>query len=148
MSRFHDLEITEYPRVVSLVTCDRIITDAATGKRSLIDLCDGVAFPQLPARLLRLGIYMMILHGTEDVRRMSVGLFTPGGDAVLGGTIEIEDWRNGQAEIELVFPSVLFSEPGVYDLRVFVADRVLGRRPLVVQMLPPPPAEEAGSPTP
>jgi hypothetical protein len=148
MSRFSGLELSEHPRATALVICDRIITEEGTKKRSLVDIFDSVIVAQLPAVLVRLGIYVAVSRGTRDVSEMYLGLFAPNGEAMLRSVLGVTDWGTGHAEFDLTLQGVPFTAEGVYDLRLFVADHVLAQRPLVVKIVPPPPAEQADSPTP
>ena len=58
MSRFSGLQVSDHPRATALIICDRIIIDASTQKRSLIDIFDTVVVPSFPATLPKLCIYI------------------------------------------------------------------------------------------
>lgn len=149
MSRFSGIGASEHPRAMALLTCDRIIVEANTGKKSLIDIFDNLMFPQLPMGLLRMSVFISLVRGESDTRHFSLGLFAPSGQALVGSTMEIAEWGTaGQADFVLEFNGVPFTEEGVYDLRLFVAEHVLAQRPIAVQKRPEPPAEPADSPTP
>jgi hypothetical protein len=151
MSRFDALNVSDNPRGIALVTCDRILIDQVTKNKSLIDIFDTLTFPQLPAGLFRLSIYAAVARGTSDTAHLCLGLFAPSGAAIMGSTMTIENWGAGQADFVYELNGVMFSEEGIYDLRLFDADHlehVVAQRRLVVQTAPPPPQEEAHSPTP
>jgi hypothetical protein len=148
MSRFSGMDTFDQPRALALVMCDRIIVDAETQKRSLIDIFDAVTIRQLGHGLPRLSIFISLAKGSEDANEIFVGLFSPSGVAVVKGGIKIDDWGTGQADFGIVLPGIIFAEEGDYDLRVFVAEHVLSQRRLVVRTAPPPPEEQVDSPTP
>src|SRR5207245_337330 len=98
MSRFSGFGLSEHPRAVALVTCDRIIVEAGTGKRSLIDIFDSLSVPQVPALLMRMHVYVSMYRGTQDTNEIYLGLFSPAGEIVVRSVLNIQDWGDGQVD--------------------------------------------------
>lgn len=149
MSRFNGLDVSEHPRAMALLVCQRVIVDEGTKQKSLIDIYDNVTVSSLPAAIPKIAIYACLSRGTRDMEQICLGLFSPNGETIVKSVLGVTDWGiAGQVDFVISLEMVPITSAGVYDLQLFVAEHVLASRRLVVQIVPQPPEEQADSPTP
>src|SRR5687767_8155941 len=111
MSRF-GLELSEYPRVVILTMCERIIVEAETGKRSLIGLFDRITVQKCPVNFIGMNIYVGMIRGTLDVEHISA-LHPPiVGEPLIASVIQLGGWAEGYGQFELRVPVVTLPTDG------------------------------------
>ena len=135
MSRF-SMEVSEQPRVLALIICERIIVEAETGNVSLIGTFDVFSVESIPTIMPVLNAHISLVKGRDDSNQMFLGLFSPNGDAVIKSVLDVRDWGDGRAQFNLRLPNIPLPIEGPYVLRLFVADQVLSERTLVVQTAP------------
>ena len=117
------------PSVIAILTCDRVITEAKTNKKTVVGIFDRWVFPQLPAHF-QFWLYARLIDAEgeyafrvkvirlEDDERLAEALTNP---------IKIADTLMGAADLALPFPPVLIERPGPYEVQLFANEVFIGR---------------------
>lgn len=111
--------MTEPPIGIALVLCDSIITDAKTGKNSLIGLFNNINVNSLPAVHNRFCVFAQLTNGrgkqTLDVRCQSLQseelIFQTGGEVEFGNPSQV-------IEIQFELLNLSFPYDGMYTVEL------------------------------
>jgi hypothetical protein len=126
-------------RALALVLCERTITEEFTSQRSIIGTYHAIRPLEYPVVMPQVGIYVCLARGQNETEDVYLALVSPDGELVVRSVLRVTNWGTvGMAEFTGTFRNVPFAVPGPYVLRLFVAQRVLMERGILLQTLPPP----------
>jgi len=116
------------PSVVAMLTCDQIINEEGTNKKSLIGVFSRVNSPHFPFLVSRLAVYVKLVDtvGRYQFLLRLVNLK----DESLVADVKIEaDVRDpaGQAELALNMGNLPIPEAGKYEFQLYCDDVFLHR---------------------
>ena len=132
--------MTEYepPMVLSLLVCDTVITDAQSGKKSLIGLFNSIGAVRYPYLLPRFFIFVSLTNGNGDVE-FKVRLQAGNGDTVfdLPGKVP---FKTPLAAPEIVFDiqNLVIKSTGTYELQIICDDVPIASRLITFRQITPP----------
>ena len=130
------------PTLLGLLLCDQFLDDRRSGKRSLIGLYDQIntiAFP-----LQRDLLVVAMVGGLGENARVGLSLLTPTGNDLLGIEMQPPGGPGKVNEMAFELQGLAFPEPGTHWLILRVDGRELGRRPVNVVKVDPPPQQPIG----
>ena len=128
----------EAPIALALLVCDSIITDAHTGKKTLVNLFNTVGATKYPHVIPQFYIFasMTNSNGEQDFK---IRLQSTNGDTVceLPGKIPFNTPLDAP---ELIFfiQNLVIKSPGTYDLQIVVNDIPIASRLLTFKQIQPP----------
>ena len=127
----------ETPMVLSLLVCDTVITDAQSGKKTLVGLFNSVGAVRYPYIIPRFFIFASITNG-NGVLNFSVRLKAGNGDTVfdLPGKIP---FNTPLDTLEMVFDiqNLVIKAPGTYELQLMYNDVPIASRILTFRQIQP-----------
>jgi hypothetical protein len=131
-------------RALALLICERTIIEAFTSQYNVIGTYHSIMPLAYPAVMPQMGIYVCLERGERETEDVFLALISPEGERVVRSVLSVTDWGSvGIAEFGVTFRSVPFAVPGLYVLRLFVEQRVLMERGILLQTPPPPGAGQA-----
>ena len=116
------------PVPMAFLICDQVITDEATKKKTLVGVFDHVMVKQFPARHGPVALYAR-LFDSEGTHDCSVEYVRTDTQEVLGnakGQISVRS-RNKTFEFSINLPAVDIPEPGEYEFRLYLGNRLMHR---------------------
>ena len=137
-----DFEMPPVPSVLAILTCDQVIVDAASQKKTLVGVFDAVWAARFPA-IQGFGFYAR-LTDLEGKYKFVIRVIQLDGEKPIGvlESHEISSTdRLGIIEMALNFPPVPFPSPGHYEFQLFANDVYLGRAVFSVDKLQLPPSK-------
>ena len=131
----------ETPVALALVACDTIITDAQTGKKTLVGLFNSVGASNFPHVIPQFFVFASMTNA-EGETEIRVRLQAGNGDAVcdMPGKVNIPTPLDAP---EFIFnvQNLQIPAPGTYELQLVANDIPVASRLLTFRQLQPPPAE-------
>ncbi len=115
------------PEVLSLIICDQIITDRATGKQSLIGMFSRVHARGFPATHAQLCVFVALSggHGDTDLLIRLVDSAEARAPIVVGkGSVRFNDPR-AVANLVLQFHGLTFPKAGEYRVQLLAHGQLL-----------------------
>jgi hypothetical protein len=131
-----DFEMPPVPSVLAILTCDQVIVDAASQKKTLVGVFDAVWAARFPA-IQGFGFYAR-LTDLEGKYKFVIRVIQLDGEKPIGvlESHEISSTdRLGIIEMALNFPPVPFPSPGHYEFQLFANGDFIGRTLLIVKPL-------------
>jgi hypothetical protein len=131
-----DFEMPPVPSVLAILTCDQVIVDAASQKKTLVGVFDAVWAARFPA-IQGFGFYAR-LTDLEGKYKFVIRVIQLDGEKPIGvlESHEISSTdRLGIIEMALNFPPVPFPSPGHYEFQLFANGDFIGRTLLMVKPL-------------
>lgn len=137
-------ETSPIPTLLALLTCESVIVDAETQKKTLVGLFDRIQSTKVPVQLAGLGLYAKLVEGsghyTFKIRMVSLH-----DESQILEIAAPADWAVAEAPLEFVmnFRGVPVPVFGDYEFQLFADDIYLGRAVFKVDKLElpmPPPA--------
>lgn len=127
----------ETPMVLSLLVCDTVITDAQSGKKTLVGLFNSVGAARYPHLMPRFFIFASVTNG-NGVLNFSVRLKAGNGDTVfdLPGKIPF-DTPLDTPEMVFDIQNLVIKTPGTYELELAYNDIPLASRILTFRQIQP-----------
>jgi len=117
------------PSVKAILTCDQIIHEHLTNKKSLIGIFEDIHLLQFPATHPRIGVYVN-LTGAHGKYCLEVRLITPDGQQI--GPIktpEVEiDSPLRTCEFALQAQNIPFQQPGTYEVQILANGEFLATK--------------------
>jgi len=121
------------PVPMAFLICDQVITDEATKKKTLVGVFDHIMVKQFPARHGPVALYAR-LFDSEGTHECGVDYIRTDTQEVLGnakGQINVRS-RNKSFEFSLNLPAIEIPEPGEYEFRLYLDNRMMHRARLTV----------------
>lgn len=134
----------ETPLALAFIACDTIITDAQTGKKSLIGIFNSAGAARFPHILPQFFIFASMTNGNGDTE-VRVQLSAADNSEIfnLKGRIPFKTPLDCP---EMIFgiQNLVIKAPGTYELRLLANDVLVASRLLTFRELrvPPPPAPQ------
>lgn len=131
-----DFEMPPVPSVLAILTCDQVIVDAASQKKTLVGVFDAIWVARFPA-IQGFGFYAR-LTDLEGKYKFVIRVIQLDGEKPIGvlESHEISSTdRLGIIEMALNFPPVPFPSPGHYEFQLFANGDFIGRTLLIVKPL-------------
>jgi uncharacterized protein DUF6941 len=126
------------PTLLAMLLCDQIITEAGTGKKSLIGIFDSIHPSELPVILPAMWIYAR-LSDAEGKYVFKAEMMHLEEDKVVG-TAETNEVnaveRLGFVDLTLKLPGVPFEKYGKYEFQLYANGIYIGRSTLTVSKAP------------
>lgn len=114
-------------RGVSLVICERLIREEATGICSAVGIINSVVAFQYPVTV-RLSVYAAVERGENSPKAEEIylGIDRPDGSPACGKATRVHDW-GGEPLCEMSHSNfvVVVPAPAIYRARLFLKDRDL-----------------------
>jgi hypothetical protein len=129
-------ETSPIPTLLALLTCESVIVDAETQKKTLVGLFDRIQATSVPLQIAGLGLYAKLVEGsghyTFKIRMVSLK-----DESQVLDIAAQADWPVAEAPLEFVvnFRGVPVPAFGDYEIQLFADDIYLGRAPLRVDQL-------------
>lgn len=119
--------MTEYepPMVLSLLVCDTVITDAQSGKKSLIGLFNSIGAVRYPYLLPRFFIFVSLTNGNGDT------VFD------LPGKVPFKTPLDAP-EIVFDIQNLVIKSTGTYELQIICDDVPIASRLITFRQITPP----------
>ncbi len=118
----------ETPMCLAFLVCDTVITDAQTGKKSLIGIFNGGAASQFPYMIPQFSIFASLTNG-EGETELKVVMSATNSEKVfeLKGKLP---FPNPLESPEVVFAirNLVINSAGVYELQLFADDVLVASR--------------------
>jgi len=130
------------PALLALILCDQFIDDRRSGKRSLIGLYDQINTLGFPTA--RDMLVVAIVSGMDEHSRVGLSLFAPDGNDLLGIEMEPPSGPGKVNEMAFELQGMTIPGPGTHWLAIKVDGKELGRRPVNVVKVDPPPQQPIG----
>jgi hypothetical protein len=147
MGRFQNSIDADEAYALSLIACDRVITEQS-GSRTIVGTFDVITPARYPAQVPRITIYACIARGASDTNDFYL-IMAPEGKFMMQGVMQVSEWNEwGIAEFEMPLYGIVFPSAGNYLVRLFAENRVLLERSIVLRTPPAQPEAQADSPTP
>ena len=126
-------DISNSPIVLALLICDTVITDAMTGKKSLIGIFNSIAVAKFPHIIPQMNIFASLsnLEGEVEVK---LKLIAGNEDVVFELPAKVP-FKTPLDAPELFFNLQNFkvNSPGTYELQLIAKDEILASRLIVVR---------------
>ena len=122
------------PFVLSIMICDTILIDLATGKFSLHGCFDNLFAPGFPVAHPRMMLYLAMTNGRGAMRtKIQLVDTDEKNDPIfrIEGTVEFPD-PLAVVDVRIAIGPVVFQVPGEYRLQVHVENKFLIERRLTV----------------
>lgn len=129
------------PKVsVGIVFSDGVIREHGTGKLTLIGIFQILNAPAFPFQCFpfQVTVFLHYLPIGEAIEvRISVETVEGQKLAEAKGQLKIDNVvePEGQIELPLAMPQILFQAPGVYPVKVFVNDKKVGEKPIFLRSI-------------
>jgi hypothetical protein len=111
--------MTEPPLGIALILCDLIITDAKTGKNSLIGLFNNINCTHLPSQHSRFCVFAQLTNG-QGTQAIEVSCHSLQDDETVfqtGGEVEFHN-PNQVIEIQFELLNLTFPHEGMYTVEL------------------------------
>jgi hypothetical protein len=122
------------PQCKAILLCDRAITEADTGKVSLIGIFHKLVLPKAPAQTQPMTVFLQLVEGigryniTAEVLDLATGLSLAQGK---GAAVEFTD-RFAVIHFMLPLPPLPLQHEGSYDVVVFANGQEIDRQKFTV----------------
>ena len=128
----------ETPMVLSLIVCDTVITDAQSGKKTLVGLFNSVGAARYPHVLPRFFIFASLANGNGEVE-FRIRLKAGNGDTVfdLPGKVPFNTPLDAP-EIVFDIQNLAIKSTGSYELQIVHNDIPIASRILTFRQIEPP----------
>jgi hypothetical protein len=130
----------EKPICLALVVCDHIITDAATGKKTLVGIFNNLGAQQFPCVHPRFCVYVALTNGHGEYA-VELRLVKEGQPQTIvakaQGKIKFPSPAE-MLELNFEFVNVRFPEPGLHTIEVYCEEELLTERRFTVVKIQPP----------
>jgi len=139
----------EKPICQALIVCDYLITDAQTGKRTLVGIFNNLGAPKFPCVHPKFCVYVALTNGQGEYAA-TLRLINEGNQKEIvkaQGKIKVPNPMD-MLELNFEFVNVQFPEPGQHTIEFYCDDELLTERRFSVvkieqpQAPKPPPASE------
>ena len=133
----------ETPMVLSLIMCDTVITDAQSGKKTLVGLFNSIGAVRYPHLLPRFFIFASITNGNGTVE-FKIRLKAGNGDVVfdLPGKVPFNTPLDAP-EIVFDIQNLVIKSTGTYELQVIYNDIPIASRIVTFRQITPPQNQQA-----
>jgi hypothetical protein len=127
------------PFVTAILLCDQAITEAGTGKKTLVGIFDRIVTKSIPAEHGPFWLYakMTDLFGSNRIRLEMIHLKTE--KKILGLTIATSDipeaMRLQQLDWAFPLPRIHFPLEGEYEFQIYANNVFIGRTVLIIQKM-------------
>ena len=129
------------PSVLAILTCDQVIVDAVTKKKTLVGIFDRLRSSRFPMQQ-RIGFYARLTDMEGDYTFTIRVINLTNSEQLIGqmesAQIKATD-RLATMEIALNLPPLLFQQPGQYEFQLYANGDFIGRSLVRVESLQPPP---------
>ena len=137
------------PAVRAILTCDQIIHEFGTNKKSLIGIFEDIHLVKFPATHPHIAVYVNLTdaHGTYI---MGLAMFAPDGKEVARvNTPPVTiDTPLRTCEFALQMQNTPFAEPGKYEFQIFANDELLATKSINARKATMPPGGQQIYPPP
>ncbi len=126
--------------------CDQVITEAQTGKQSLIGIYSSLMGEQFPLQA-NLSVALGIRVQSPRERELTLRLTGPGGEQIFASPKLPLDWQAitqglrgvgfASAQIGVNLRAIPLRNAGVYTVAVYCDGALLAASPLAVSLMPP-----------
>lgn len=114
----------------AMLLCDQVITEAATGKKSLIGVFERICVLKLPCTHPALAVYVKFT-GAQGSYQFRLELVDLQSNRVVGASVlpalAVED-RLGSYELVFNLRNTIFQSEGKYEFRIYADDAVFGAK--------------------
>lgn len=117
---------------LALIVCDTVITDAATGKKTLVGIFNAIGAQKFPHVVPQLSIFASLTN-LEGETEIKIRMIAGNSATVLELPAKVP-FRNLLDAPEIVFnlQNLRFPAPGTFELQLLARDEVIASRLLVV----------------
>jgi hypothetical protein len=133
------------PVMNAMLTCDKVITEAGTGKKSLIGIFESINAGSFPCVHSALSVYIKLTNALGQYR-FHMNLSDLENDTVIGsGEIPDEVVIRDPLDIhELIFDlrGLKFAHPGRYEFQLFANNEIIGQKAFMVNEIKGPAQKE------
>jgi hypothetical protein len=132
--------MSAFPSIKAMLICDNIITEALSGKKSLIGVFEKIGAQKFPFTHFSLGLYVNFTDALGKYE-FKLELFdVEKQEAIATAKIPEANISDKLGTGELVFnlKGLKFSHPGRYEFRIFANNRLLGTKSFGVEEVKPP----------
>lgn len=128
------------PTVLAFLTCESVIHDAETQKKTLVGVFDRLLSPGVPVAISGVGVYAKLVEGGGEYA-FRIRLVSLKDESPLLDVTAPAKWELSEAPYELGinFRGLLFPAFGDYEFQLFANDIYLGRALLRVEKMVMPP---------
>lgn len=132
------------PTLLAFLTCDTVILDAATGKRTLVGVFHNVQAAAVPIPLNNLGLYAKLVEGSGHYEMKVKMVNLKDESPVMEIKLNVE-WKQPDEPLELGlnFAGIPIPDVGTYEFQLHSDGIYLGRTVITVKKLQVPPAGAA-----
>ena len=119
---------------LALICCDTVITDAPTGKKTLVGLFNSIKVARFPYIIGQFFIFASVTNGMGEVP-VSVRLSASDGRELfnLKGSLHCKTPLDAP-EVVFQIQNMPFTEEGVFDLELIANERIIASRTLTVNL--------------
>jgi hypothetical protein len=128
--------VGRHPKAVAILICDQVITDATTGKTSLIGIFENIVAASLPAGPVNLSVYVKMTEVQGDyvfkleiVRRDDL-------QVIAESTLPRLHWEDPMAHADMVMQlaGLQFERAGYYDFQIRANGHFVESKSVQVQL--------------
>jgi len=115
------------PSVQAMLICEKIIEEAETRKKSLINIFSGIKSTGLPS-VLSMGLYARLTDGEGSYQFRFDIIHLPSDEKIASATLPalpVTD-RLAPMEVVVVIPQIKFEKIGKYEFQMYADDVFLG----------------------
>jgi len=130
---------TEKPLCQALIVCDQLITDAVTGKKTVVGIFNNLGAAQFPCVHPKFCVYVALTNGQGDCA-VELRLVNEANQNVIvraQGKISFKSPAD-MLELNFEFVNVRFPEPGPHTLELYCDEELLTERRFTVIKIQPP----------
>ena len=137
------------PSVRAILTCDQIIHEAGTNKKSLIGIFEDIHLMKFPATHPRIAVYVN-LSDAQGSYVMGLAMLAPDGKEVARvNTPPVKiDTPLRTCEFALQMQNTPFNEPGTYEFQIFANNELLATKSINARKAKLPPGQQIYPPQP
>ncbi len=139
-------ENIDNPIPLALLVCDTVITDAMTGKKTLVGIFNAIGANKFPHVIPSMNIFASLtnLEGEVEVKIKMIA----GNDDVVFELPAKVPFKNPFETPELFFNLQNFrvNAPGTYELQLIAKNQVIATRLLIFKEVQPPAKEQQNKP--
>ena len=125
---------------LALLVCDTVITDAMTGKKTLVGIFNSIGATKFPHIIPNMSI-VASLTNLEGEAEIKIKLIAGNNDVVFELPAKVP-FKNPFETPELIFNFQNFrvNSPGTYELQLIAKDGVIASRLIIIKEIKPPQA--------
>jgi len=116
------------PLPVSLLLCDQVISDATSGKKTLVGIFHQVKVVRFPTEYKPVSLYAQLYdgEGEYDIRIDYVNVEDQAKLAEVVGTFSVRE-RHKPIELAIALPPIPILKPGEYEFRLWIDNQYIQR---------------------